>query len=262
LSRQAEAPLKTLAWSVQLRPESPLAQSFKALQQTIESPAEPGDTGAAANLSQARTIMIASAIAGEGRTSTASNLAIALARAGRRVCLVDADFRSPALVKIFQGHEQTGFSNVLAGVDTIAGAVSHTQIERMDLLSSGLTPRDPAALLNSERLSETLEDLTMSYDVVILDTPPVLASPDAQIIAASCDATLLVVGTDGSSRRFAEQGRDNLVAVGAQIAGIVINQAPKRTARIGDDSGRTKPPVSVETHPTAAVGGMREKRGA
>jgi len=264
LARQAEAPLKTLAWSTYLRPESPLAQSFKTLQQVIETPLQPGENGAAAvNLNQARTIMVASAVAGEGRTSTASNLAIALAGAGRRVCLVDADFRSPALVKIFQGREQTGFSNVLAGVDTIAGAVCHTQIERMDLLASGLTPRDPAALLNSDRLSETLEDLTMSYDVVILDTPPVLASPDARIIAASCDATLLIVGTDASSRRFAEQGRDNLQAVGAQIAGIITNQAPKRTGRGMDDGGRPKPPVSVETHaPTAAVGGMREKRGA
>lgn len=264
ISRQAEAPLKTLAWSAHLRPESSLAHSFKILQLIIEKPLQAGESGPAAiNLNQARTIMITSAVAGEGRTTTAANLAIALAGAGRRVCLVDADFRSPTLAKIFQGHEQTGFSNVLAGVDTIAGAVCHTQIERMDLLSSGLTPRDPAALLNSDRLSETLEDLTMSYDVVILDTPPVLASPDARILAASCDATLLVVGADAASRRFAEQGRDDLLAVGAQIGGIISNQAPKRSVRGSDDITRPKPPVSVETHtPTAAVGGMREKRGA
>lgn len=263
LPRVADAPLKIVAWSGHLRPDSPLAQMFRTLQQTMEKPPEPGELAEGqADLSGARTIMLASAVAGEGRTTAACNLAIALARGGKRVCLVDGDFRMPVLAKIFQSREDTGFSNVLAGVETLTKAVQQTVIDRLDLLPSGLTPRDPAALLNSDRLGETLEDLTLSYDVVVVDSPPVLASPDARILAASCDATLLVAASDSASRRFAEQGRDSLLAVGAQIAGIITNQPPRRGSRDGGDSGRgEKPSVSVETHAPPAVG-MREKRGA
>jgi Mrp family chromosome partitioning ATPase len=108
-------------------------------------------------------------------------------------------------------------------------------IERLDLLTAGPSVDDPAELLNSPQFSETLEDLTLKYDHIVLDSSAVLGAPDARIVAASCDATVLLLSQEGVSKRVAEQCRDGLAGVGARVIGILANSAPKLTQRPKDD---------------------------
>jgi len=108
-------------------------------------------------------------------------------------------------------------------------------IERLDLLPAGPSVDDPVELLNSPQFAETLEDLTLKYDHVVLDSSSVLGAPDARIVASSCDTTLLLLSQEGSSKRVAEQCRDGLLGVGARVVGIIVNSAPKRSQRSQDD---------------------------
>jgi non-specific protein-tyrosine kinase len=235
--RQAEVSIKHVAWSAHLRPESTIAVAFRALRDALQA-ASASEDGMVA----ARTILIASPINGQGRTIAASNLAITLAKSGKRVCLVDADLRLPSLGKIYGLREDSGLTNVVAGVDPLTKAVQRTVIERLDLLPAGPPVDDPAELLNSRQFTETIEDLTMKYDHVVIDSSSVLGAPDARIVAASCDTTLLLLSQEGMSKRIAEQCRDGLQSVGARVLGIVMNSPPTRAQRGKDernDKGRS-----------------------
>jgi non-specific protein-tyrosine kinase len=228
--RQAEVSIKHVAWSSHLRPESTIAVAFRKLRDALQAAAASDET-----LTAARTILVASPMNGEGRSIAASNLAITLAKSGKRVCLVDADLRLPSLARIYAVREDSGLTNVVTGLDPLAKALQRTVIERLDLLPAGPPVDDPAELLNSPQFVETLEDLTMKYDHVVVDSPSVLGAPDARIIAASCDATLLLLSQEGVSKKVAEQCRDGLQSVGAHVIGILMNSAPKRAQRGRDD---------------------------
>jgi polysaccharide biosynthesis transport protein len=228
--RQAEVSIKHVAWSAHLRPESTIAVAFRALRDALQAA-----SASEAGLACARTILIASPTNGEGRSIAASNLAITLAKSGLRVCLVDADLRLPSLARVFSLREDSGLTNVVTGVDPLAKAIQRTVIERLDLLPAGPRVDDPAELLNSPQFVETLEDLTIKYDHVVIDSPSILGAPDARIIAASCDTTLLLLSQEGVSKRIAEQSRDGLQSIGARVIGVLLNSAPKRTQRGRDD---------------------------
>jgi succinoglycan biosynthesis transport protein ExoP len=230
IPRQGEVSIKHVAWSAHLRPESTISVAFRAVRDALQAAA-----ASDSELTAARTILIASPMNGEGRTIAASNLAITLAKSGKRVCLVDADLRLPSLGKIFVVREDSGLTNVLAGVDPLSKAIQRTVIERLDLLPAGPPVDDPADLLNSPQFAETLEDLTLKYDHIVLDSSCVLGAPDARIVSASCDATLLLLAQEGASKRVAEQCRDGLAGVGAHVIGIVVNSAPKRAKRSKDE---------------------------
>jgi succinoglycan biosynthesis transport protein ExoP len=228
--RQGEISIKHVAWSSHLRPESTIAVAFRALRDALQA-----SSAAAVDLVAPRTIMVASPMNGEGRTITASNLAITLAKSGKRVCLVDADLRQPSLAKVFAVRDDSGLTNVISGIDPLTKAIQRTVIERLDLLTAGPPVDDPAELLNAPQFAETMEDLTLKYDHIVLDSSSVLGAPDARIVAASCDATLLLLSQEGTSKRVAEQCRDGLIGVGATVIGIVANSAPKRAQQRGKD---------------------------
>jgi capsular exopolysaccharide synthesis family protein len=242
--RQAEVSIKHVAWSAHLRPESTIAVAFRTLRDALQA-----SSATEEGLVAARTILFVSPMNGEGRTIAASNLAITLAKSGKRVCLLDADLRQSSLGRVFAVREDSGLTNVLTGVDPLTKAVQHTVIERLDLLPAGPPVEDPAELLNSPQLAETLEDLTLKYDHVVIDTSSVLGAPDARIIAASCDATLLLLSQEGTSKRVAEQCRDGLVGVGARLVGIVANSAPKKAQRSRDERNDRNRPVRKQLLP-------------
>jgi capsular exopolysaccharide synthesis family protein len=149
-----------------------------------------------------------------------------MAKAGKRVIVVDADFRDPTQHKIFGVSDETGFSSVLSTGEPIEHAVHRTAVERLDVLPAGPVPRDPSELLNSASFSTVLEGLAQVYDHVIIDTPATSGVSDARIIAASCDATILVMRAEKISRRLAENARDGMLSVGATLLGVVMNDVP------------------------------------
>ncbi|MBV8782060.1 MAG: hypothetical protein JO353_11745 [Phycisphaerae bacterium] len=117
-------------------------------------------------------------------------------------------------------------------------AVQRSVIERLDLLPAGAPPEKPEDLLNRPSLSEALAELTSKYDHIIIDGPSVLAASDSRIIAASCDATLLLLSQEASTKKIGQQCRDGLTGVGATILGVVVNSAP-RLSKGGKKGGAT-----------------------
>jgi capsular exopolysaccharide synthesis family protein len=185
-----------------------------------------------------KTVLITSPTRGAGKSTVSSNLAISLANTGKRVLLVDADFRSPAQGRIFGLSGETGLGTLLECTDPMpVTAIHHTGTTWLDVILSGPTRRNPSELLNGQAFIDLLGDLAERYDYVLLDSPPVLSCSDARSMAASCDATLLVVRAGQINRQLFERAREGLVIVGANIAGVILN-SESNPASGGEWSGQ------------------------
>jgi len=169
-------------------------------------------------------IQITSPYSGDGKTASASNLAVSMANAGRKVLLIDADLRKPSLHKVFGLTKERGFSLVLRELLTISQAIQHSSIEGLDLITAGPEPGNPAELLASSRFASALEEVRSLYDTVIIDTSPILAVTDPAIIGASVDGVLLVVQPSSLKRRDAEMAKEVLKTLGTLVLGTVINR--------------------------------------
>lgn len=188
-----------------------------------------------------KTILITSPAPGDGKTTLASNLAIAMAQAGNRILLLDADFRKPTQHKIFEIDKKIGLSNVLAGASTLAEAIHHSRVPGLDILPCGPIPANPSEILNSQTFADMLEELAGQYDHVLLDSPPVMPVTDARILAASCDATVLALRSHRTTLKGAVYTRDILHAVGSQVLGVVVNDIPRRRGLYGYYYGYGEP---------------------
>jgi len=180
---------------------------------------------------EAKTILITSPAAADGKTTLVSNLGITLAQAGQKTLILDADFRKPMQHKIFEvNHEEIGLSSVLAGATTLEEAIRPTKVKGLELLTCGPDVPNPSEILNSKSFAKLLEDLSNRYDRVIIDSPPVMPVTDSQILAAVSDITLLVLRAEKSNRKISQQARDGLMSVGARILGVVVNDASKSSS--------------------------------
>jgi polysaccharide biosynthesis transport protein len=197
-----------------LDPGSEAAEAYRALRTAIKFGVPEG---------RGKTILIASPSSGDGKTTVASNLAIALAQAGKRVLLLDGDLRHPKQHETFGVENHAGLGDVLAHDLTPPEVTHKTVVQNLELMPAGPTPENPADLLNSPRFIEVMEELTDRYDHVIIDSPPVLAVTDTRISAASCDVSVLVVRADRADRKMCEMSRDGLMSVGANLVGLVMN---------------------------------------
>jgi succinoglycan biosynthesis transport protein ExoP len=213
---------------VQLDPMSPVAEAFRSLRTAINF---------AIPIEKTKTLLITSPTAGEGKSTVVSNLAIAMAQAGRKVIVLDADFRKPTQHKIFDIDESVGLSSVLAGTSTLENAIRRVNVDRVDVLPCGPLPANPSEILNSDMFRELLAQLTEKYDNVILDSPPVTAVTDGRILSAMCDGTMLVVRAGRCTQRVAENACDALMSVGGTMHGIVMNGVAHRALRNGYQYG-------------------------
>ncbi len=205
---------------VLIDPGSDTSEAYRALRAAVQYTLPPGEM---------KTLLITSPSSGDGKTTLVSNLAIVMAQAGRRILVMDADLRNPSQHDIFGVKNNTGLSSLLAGRCSLETAVQRTQVPGLEILPCGPLPANPAEILNSREFGETLELLTDKYDCVVVDSPPVEAVSDARIIAASCDATLIVLKAQTAHRRTTEHTRDALLSVGARIIGLVVNDIPRRS---------------------------------
>ncbi len=181
----------------------------------------------AASEAKGRTILVTSPEAGDGKSTVVSNLAIAMAQAGQRTLILEADFRRPMQHKIFGlNHHDKGLSSVLAGRESLEGVIKPTRIAGLDLLTCGPDVSNPSEALHSADFQKLVKLLTKRYDRIIVDSPPVLLVTDAQILASICQITLLVLRAEKSTRRASQRARDALVRVGAHLSGVIVNDAP------------------------------------
>jgi capsular exopolysaccharide synthesis family protein len=199
-------------------PSSPLAESYRVLRTNLDFiTAE----------STLKTIAVTSTHQQEGKTTTAVNLAVALAQAHRKVLLIDANMRQPSLHHVFAKPLHLGLSRVLSDQCDFQEAVEGTHIESLSLLSAGEQPPNPSELLSSQRLSNLLEEAGSLYDVVIVDSPSVLLATDAQIVASKCDGVLLVVHAGKAKKQAVQRAKEVLMKSKANMLGVVLNHVKK-----------------------------------
>jgi capsular exopolysaccharide synthesis family protein len=205
---------EALGWAVHLDPTSSAAEAYRAVRTSLQFGVADGE---------ARTVVVTSPSPRDGKSTLTSNLAIALAKAGKTVLIIDSDFRLPTQHRIFGVSNEIGFASVLEAGEVVDRAIKRTTIEGLHVMPAGPAAQSPSELLNSSAMAEMLDVLGRQYDHIVIDTPPVSKVDDARIVAASCDATLLVVRADKANRKLVEEARDRLSAVGARILGVVLN---------------------------------------
>ncbi len=172
----------------------------------------------------ARSLVVTSSVAGEGKTVTAINLAIAMGNAGARVILVDADLRRPAVASYLGLEGRAGLTTVLIGAAELSEVVQTWHRGAVDVLVSGVIPPNPSELLGSTEMTTLLAELTGAYDLVVLDSPPVLPVTDAAVLSTLAGGTVLVAGADRVHRAQLRESLETLVRVGARLRGIALNK--------------------------------------
>jgi succinoglycan biosynthesis transport protein ExoP len=178
-----------------------------------------------------RIILVTSAVAGEGKSTTAANLAVVMAQSGRKVLLIDADLRRPALQRYFARRENRGLIRLLKDEIRPEDAVQASEIENLDLLLCHGIPQNPSELLGSDRMRSLIETLRARYDSVIIDSPVVISVPDAIILATRAEAVLLVHCPTAADRDMVKYAKQKLDEVKANLLGLVMNKVDVKSSQ-------------------------------
>jgi len=195
-------------------PKDPVAEQYRTIRTNIQF----------SNVDQdIKTIVITSSGAEEGKSTTASNLATVYAQQGLKVLLIDADLRKPTGHYTFRLENHIGLTNVLTRQSTLAQAVQESEIPHLSVLTSGPIPPNPSELLASAQMAELLKEMKEQFDMVIFDTPPILAVADAQILANQVDGTILVVSSGKTEKDAALKSKELLSNAQGKLLGVVLN---------------------------------------
>lgn len=210
-------------------PKSLIAESFRTLRTNLQF------TVGGKNV---KTLLITSSMAGEGKSWTASNLAVAFAQSGKRVLLIDADMRKGRQHKIFGISKNMGLSNYLSGVelymmddnvseeDVLIKMFHKTDVENLFVMSCGSTPPNPSELMQSEKMKTLIKDLKEVFDIVIFDGPPSGIVTDGVILSSLVDSVVLVSSYRKTKTEDLKTTRKAIENVGGQISGVVLNRMP------------------------------------
>ncbi|MEI6825237.1 MAG: polysaccharide biosynthesis tyrosine autokinase [Desulfuromonadales bacterium] len=219
------APTRASRLVVQHKPKSSVAEAFRGLRTAIHFSSLRRDT---------KVVMITSSFPGEGKSTIAANLALTFAQAGNRVVLIDCDLRRPSMNTIFEQPRSPGVTEVLAGDVPLAEALHVTDTENISLLTAGTIPPNPSELLCSDSMRDLLAGLRVSYDIVIIDAPPVIPVTDAPLLTAFTDMVVVVIESGRIPAKAAQRMKELLLSVQAPVAGFIIND---RTSLFSDTYG-------------------------
>jgi capsular exopolysaccharide synthesis family protein len=214
VSSKAEEPKKPLVTLAE--PQSPASEAYRALRTNLQF----------SSLDKPlRIILITGVDSGEGKSTTLANLAVVMAQGGKHVVAVDCDLRRPSLHNIFGVPVEPGLTTaILEG--GAAPVCQKTVVDGLEVVASGQTPPNPSELLGSRQFDDIMAGLLKQADVLLLDTPPVVAVSDAAILASKVDGVLLVVNAGKTKRDSARRAKSLLAKVNANILGVVLNNAP------------------------------------
>ncbi|MBX9987780.1 CpsD/CapB family tyrosine-protein kinase [Priestia aryabhattai] len=195
-------------------PKDPVAEQYRTIRTNIQF----------SNVDQdIKTIVVTSSGAEEGKSTTTSNLATVYAQQGLNVLLIDADLRKPTGHYTFRLENHIGLTNVLTRQSTLAQAVQESEIPHLSVLTSGPIPPNPSELLASVQMAELLKEMKEQFDMIIFDTPPILAVADAQILANQVDGTILVVSSGKTEKDAALKSKELLSNAKGKLLGVVLN---------------------------------------
>lgn len=194
-------------------PGSPIAQAYQMLQANLKF---------VSSDKQLKAIVVTSSVAKEGKSEVSANLAAAMAQVGRRVLLVDADMRHPSQHHLWELTNSVGLSNVIVGEAEFNTVVKEV-MPKLDVLTAGVIPPNPVALLDSKRMASLIENFSKNYDCVIIDTPPLAGIADAPILGKMADGILLVVRPKVVDSASANAAKEFLARSGQNVLGLVAN---------------------------------------
>jgi protein-tyrosine kinase len=210
------------AMITEINPYSPISESYRALRTHLYFAGEEGSL---------QVLTCASAMPGEGKTTTLVNIAITYAQEGKKVIVVDADLRRPKLHDIFTLSNHIGLSNIVRHPYDISDVIRETNIHHLHVLPSGSVSSRPTDLLAGKRMISLIAKLREEYDIVLIDAPPVLAVTDSQIIASLCDGVIFVVHATKSKTHQVKKAKDQLERVRANVLGVVLNGKKRSSER-------------------------------
>lgn len=201
--------------------QSPRAEAFRQLRTNLQFAHATGSR---------KSVLVTSSVPGEGKSTTATNLALAIAQSGQSVCLVDADLRRPMVDSYLGLERHAGLTTALIGEADVNDLLQPWGEDNFFVLTSGAIPPNPSELLGSDEMGVLLERLEATFDVVILDAPPLLPVTDAAVLSQHVGGVVVVVGSQKTSRPELEKSLAALELVGAQVLGIVLNRIPTKGA--------------------------------
>ncbi len=177
---------------------------------------------------ETKVVLVTSSVPSEGKTTTATNLAIAIAREGKRVFLVDADLRKPSLHRVFDVDGNKGLTSVLYGRNTLEEALQATGVAGLRVLPAGPLPPDPTVILRSPAMQGLVEQLRASSDMLIFDSPPLLVVTDPMLVAPFMDGVIMVVDLAQVRRHTVRRAAEILAQANVPVSGMVINKVSTR----------------------------------
>lgn len=172
-----------------------------------------------------KRVVITSSLPNEGKSTTATNIAITLAQTGKRTLLIDADMRKPTQYKIFRLTKGNGLSSLLGGFTKPENTIVNDVRENLDLITSGPIPPNPTELLSSSKMKDLLEELNKTYEYIILDTPPINIVSDALALADVCAGVVLVIRQNQTKHETLQKAIKSLEFAEMKILGAVVTHA-------------------------------------
>jgi len=225
---------------VESDPQSPPAEFYRQLRtnlQFLELPLDGGERG------RLRVIALTSALMSEGKTTVAANLAAAVAQTGSRVLLVDADLRRPSVARALDLEGAVGLTNVLLGSAALEDVVQEWGFGGLEVLAAGALPPNPAELLSSPAMTRLLDSARETYDLVVVDTAPVLPVADAAILSQVVDGVLVVANVTRVRRPQLAEALGDLDQVGGRVLGVVLNEVARELSAYTYQQDRPARPV-------------------
>jgi non-specific protein-tyrosine kinase len=198
-------------------PRSPISEAYRTLRTNLSFSSLDDPI---------RTLVVTSAAPDEGKSTTVANLAVTMAQGGKRTILVDCDLRRPTLHDLFNLPAEPGLTNLLLE-DGDQQLLLETEVEGLQLLTSGPLPPNPADLLGSVKIDQIIADLVSKTDIVLFDAPPVIAVTDATVLGSKVDGVLLVISAGKTRREHAARAKELLERANVRIIGAALINAPK-----------------------------------
>jgi len=202
-------------------PKSPVSEAYRSLRTSMLYSSN----------KELKSILISSAGPGEGKTTTVANLAITYANLGKRTLLVDTDLRRPVVHKVFNLEREPGVTNYLSGnTNDIDSLIKNTEIENLNIITSGVIPPNPSEMLGSSLMVDLVKKLESKWDMVLFDSPPLVAVTDANMISREIDRVVLVVKVGQTDKKAFHHTFTNLKNIDAPLSGIIMNAVTSKSS--------------------------------